>query len=306
MAKIITTVNMKGGVGKTTLTVNLAACLAKYHQQRVLVVDIDTQVSATLSLMSPQKFAEIRRSGRTLSQLIKQSLYQDARLNLSIQELIQESICKLPNLDLLPGDIELYDDFLVSEILHHRALLQPGMNFQAVWQRFEQKFVAGILDPILANYDFIILDCAPSYNLLTRSALLASDFYLLPCRPEPLSIVGTQLLERRINQLRKLYNNPQNNPQINQQVMRSQLLGIVFVAASSNILNMYYNQVMRRVNDDFLPDQLFKTKIPLDMNVAKAVDSFMPAVLINPNSSGSKAFIKLAEEVVQKLMTPYK
>ena len=140
----------------------------------------------------------------------------------------------------------------------------------------------------------IILDCAPSYNLLTRSALLASDFYLLPCRPEPLSIVGTQLLERRINQLRK--------SQISHGiVMRSQLLGIVFVAASSNILNMYYNQVMRRVNDDFSPEQLFKTKIPLDINVAKAVDSFMPAVLTNPNSSGSKAFIKLAEEVIQKV-----
>lgn len=294
MGKIITTVNMKGGVGKTTLTVNLAACLAKYHQQRVLVVDLDTQVSATLSLMSPQDFAKIRRAGRTLSQLIKQSLYQENRLNLSAQELIQSNICQLPNLDLLPGDIELYDDFLVSEILHYRALRQQDLNFEAVWQGFERDFVAGILEPVSTNYDFIILDCAPSYNLLTRSALLASDFYLMPCRPEPLSIVGTQLLERRINQLRK--------SQINQgMVMRSQLLGIVFVAASSNILNMYYNQVMRRVNDDFSPEQLFKTKIPLDINVAKAVDSFMPAVLTNPNSSGSKAFTKLADEIIQKM-----
>lgn len=294
MGKIITTVNMKGGVGKTTLTVNLAACLAKYHQQRVLVVDLDTQVSATLSMISPQDFAKIRRAGRTLSQLIKQSLYQENRLNLSIQELIQASICQLPKLDLLPGDIELYDDFLVSEILHYRALRQQDLNFESVWQGFERDFVAGILEPITANYDFIILDCAPSYNLLTRSALLASDFYLMPCRPEPLSIVGTQLLERRINQLRKLQTNQG-------MMMNSQLLGIVFVAASSNILNMYYNQVMRRVNDDFSPEQLFKTKIPLDINVAKAVDSFMPAVLTNPNSSGSKAFIKLTEEVIQKV-----
>lgn len=294
MAKIITTVNMKGGVGKTTLTVNLAACLAKYHQQRVLVVDLDTQVSATLSMMSPQDFAKIRKAGRTLSQLIKQSLYQEDRLNLSIQELVQSNICQLPKLDLLPGDIELYDDFLVSEILHYRALRQQDLNFETVWQGFERDFVAGILEPVAANYDLMILDCAPSYNLLTRSALLASDFYLLPCRPEPLSIVGTQLLERRINQLRK--------SQTSQgMVMKSQLLGIVFVAASSNILNMYYNQVMRRVNDDFAPEQLFKTKIPLDINVAKAVDSFTPAVLNSPNSSGSKAFIKLAEEVMQKV-----
>lgn len=293
MGKIITTVNMKGGVGKTTLTVNLAACLVKNHQQRVLVVDLDTQVSATLSLIMPQDFAKIRKAGRTLSQLIKQSLYQQDYLNLAIQELIQSDVCRLPGMDLLPGDIELYDDFLVSEILHYRSIREQGINFEVVWQKFEQQFVAGILAPIKDNYDLIILDCAPSYNLLTRSALLSSDFYLMPCRPEPLSIVGTQLLERRINQLRRL--------QINQQVMHSKLLGIVFVAASSNVLNMYYNQVMRRVNDDFSPEQLFKTKIPLDVNVAKAVDSFMPVVLNNPNSSGSKAFIKLADEVIQKI-----
>jgi cellulose biosynthesis protein BcsQ len=293
MGKIITTVNMKGGVGKTTLTVNLAACLVKNHQQRVLVVDLDTQVSATLSLIRPQDFAKIRKAGRTLSQLIKQSLYQQDYLNLSIQELIQSDVCRLPGMDLLPGDIELYDDFLISEILHYRSIREQGIDFEVVWQKFEQQFVAGILAPIKDNYDLIILDCAPSYNLLTRSALLSSDFYLMPCRPEPLSIVGTQLLERRINQLRRL--------QINQQIMHSKLLGIVFVAASSNVLNMYYNQVMRRVNDDFSPEQLFKTKIPLDVNVAKAVDSFMPVVLNNPNSSGSKAFMKLADEVIQKI-----
>ncbi len=293
MGKIITTVNMKGGVGKTTLTVNLAACLVKNHQQRVLVVDLDTQVSATLSLIMPQDFAKIRKAGRTLSQLIKQSLYQKDYLNLSVQELVQSDVCRLPGMDLLPGDIELYDDFLVSEILHYRSIREQGIDFEVVWQKFEQQFVAGILAPIKDNYDLIILDCAPSYNLLTRSALLSSDFYLMPCRPEPLSIVGTQLLERRINQLRSL--------QSNQQIMHSKLLGIVFVAASSNILNMYYNQVMRRVNDDFSPEQLFKTKIPLDINVAKAVDSFMPVVLNNPNSSGSKAFMKLADEVIQKI-----
>lgn len=293
MGKIITTVNMKGGVGKTTLTVNLAACLVKNHRQRVLVVDLDTQVSATLSLIMPQDFAKIRKAGRTLSQLIKQSLYQKDYLNLSVQELIQSDVCRLPGMDLLPGDIELYDDFLVSEILHYRSIREQGIDFEVVWQKFEQQFVAGILAPIKDNYDLIILDCAPSYNLLTRSALLSSDFYLMPCRPEPLSIVGTQLLERRINQLRRL--------QSNQQVMHSKLLGIVFVAASSNVLNMYYNQVMRRVNDDFSPEQLFKTKIPLDVNVAKAVDSFMPVVLNNPNSSGSKAFMKLADEVIQKI-----
>lgn len=61
MGFVISTVNMKGGVGKTTLTVNLAACLTKYYSKRVLVVDLDAQISATLSLMSPHDFAKVRR-----------------------------------------------------------------------------------------------------------------------------------------------------------------------------------------------------------------------------------------------------
>lgn len=61
MGTIISTVNMKGGVGKTTLTVNLATCLAKYHGKRVLVLDLDSQISATLSLIAPHEFAKVRK-----------------------------------------------------------------------------------------------------------------------------------------------------------------------------------------------------------------------------------------------------
>ena len=63
---MIATVNMKGGVGKTTLTVNIATCLAKIHRKKVLVVDLDTQISATLSMISPAEFAKCRKENRTL------------------------------------------------------------------------------------------------------------------------------------------------------------------------------------------------------------------------------------------------
>ena len=294
MGCVIATVNMKGGVGKTTLTVNLATCLAKNHGKRVLVVDLDTQISATLSLMAPQDFAKARKARRTLSHLIDKAIRPNLESKTTIQDVIRPYICTIKQLDLLPGDIDLYDEYLVSEMLHEQAVKEGKRNFSEVWNRFETQLIKGILEPVINNYDFIILDCAPGYNLLTRSGIVASDFYLLPARPEPLSVVGIQLLERRIARLKESHNS--DSP------LNLRLLGIVFIL-SGGLLGRYYSQVMKRVTEDFTAAQLFKNRIPMDVNVAKAVDSFMPVVLNTPNSSGAKAFSRLTAEFLQKIAT---
>jgi cellulose biosynthesis protein BcsQ len=293
MGYVIATVNMKGGVGKTTLTVNLATCLAKNHKKRVLVVDLDAQISATLSLMPPQDFAKMRREKRTLGQLIYKEIKPNNRIKRITKEVVQSNICKIEELSLLPGDIDLYDEYLVSELLHKEASRKQNCDFSDIWNGFEEELVKGILEPVIDDYDYILLDCAPGYNLLTRSGIVASNFYLLPARPEPLSIVGIQLLERRIAKLKESYGDDS--------CFKAQLLGIVFILSSGGLFDRYYKQVMQRVTTEFNPSQLFENRIPMDVNVAKAVDSFTPAVIASPNSSGSKAFVKLAEEFLQKI-----
>jgi cellulose biosynthesis protein BcsQ len=293
MGLIIATVNMKGGVGKTTLTVNLATCLAKNHGKRVLVVDLDSQISATLSLIPPQEFARVRREKRTLGQLIYKEIKPNNRIKRTTPEVIVSNIWQIENLSLLPGDIDLYDEYLVSELLHKKAINQDNCDFSDVWNGFEEDLIKGLLAPVINDYDFILLDCAPGYNLLTRSGIVASNFYLLPARPEPLSVVGIQLLERRIAKLKDSYGNDS--------CFKSQLLGIVFILSSGGLFDRYYKQVMQRVTAEFSPTQVFDNRIPMDVNVAKAVDSFMPAVLATPNSSGSRAFVKLTEEFLQKV-----
>ncbi len=211
MGLIISTVNMKGGVGKTTLTVNLATCLARHHGKRVLVVDIDTQISATLSLMPPHEFAKIRKERRTLNALVYKAIKPGINHKFTIQDIICRYVGTVKGLDLLPGDIDLYDEFLVSEMLHEKAMKEGKQDFVQVWNRFEKSLIYGILQPIINEYDYIILDCAPGYNLLTRSGIMASNFYLLPAKPEPLSLVGIQLLERRIAKLKETHH-LDNNP----------------------------------------------------------------------------------------------
>lgn len=203
----------------------------------------------------------------------------------------------MSNLELLPGDIELYDEYLVSEMLHQKAVDEHLTNdFEYVWNGFERLLIQKILEPVIDEYDFVIMDCAPGYNLLTRSAIAASDFYLLPARPEPLSLVGIQLLERRIKKLKQSHQE--------EQPLNLQLLGIVFILSEAGLFgryDKYYEQVKRRVKQDFTMDKMFISDIPMDVNVAKAVDLFMPVVLTAPKSNGSKAFVKLTEEFLGKI-----
>lgn len=298
MGYIISTVNMKGGVGKTTLTVNLATCLAKSMGKKVLILDLDAQISATLSVLPPHEFGQLRKKRKTLSYLIDLVVQPNPYAKLGIRDLIIPSVCGLPNLELLPGDIELYDEYLVSEMLHQQAIRENHRNdFEYVWNNFERLLIHNILAPVVNDYDFIIMDCAPGYNLLTRSAIAASSFYILPARPEPLSLVGIQLLERRI---KKLKENHQDLIPLN-----LQLLGIVFILSEAKLFgrygDKYYEQVKKRVRQDFPMDKLFNCDIPLDVNVAKAVDLFMPVTLTSPNSVGAKAFYQLSEEFLGKI-----
>ncbi|MBV9389202.1 MAG: ParA family protein [Chroococcidiopsidaceae cyanobacterium CP_BM_ER_R8_30] len=293
MGYVISTANMKGGVGKTTLSVNLATSLAKDHGKRVLVIDLDTQISATLSLMSPADFAKRRKGKRTLRYLVDQAIQSESQSKITTQDVIQSCVCKIEKLDLLPGDIDLYDEFVVSEMLHKQALSSEQFHFEKVWNRFERLLIGQILEPVFQNYDFIILDCAPGYNLMTRSALVASDLYLMPAKPEPLSIVGIQLLERRIAKLKESHDADG--------ALEVEMLGVVFTMLGNLLTGRYYRQVMQRVNQDFGTERTFRTQIPNDVNVSKAVDSFMPVVLTNPQSAGAKAFTQLTEEFLQKL-----
>ncbi|PMB42834.1 cobyrinic acid a,c-diamide synthase, partial [Fischerella thermalis CCMEE 5319] len=294
MGYVIATANMKGGVGKTTLSVNIATCLAKEHGKRVLVLDLDSQISATLSLMSPMEFAKRRKNRKTFRYLIDQIINPEPEQKHTIQDIIISQVCNLPGLNLLPGDIDLYDEFVVSEMLHQQAVTLGETDFETIWNRFERVLLGKLLEPVRGKYDFIILDCAPGYNLLTRSALATSNFYILPAKPEPLSVVGIQLLERRIAQLKESHEHEAK--------IDIQMLGIVFTMSNANLLTgRYYKQVMQRVHQDFGADKICQTQIPVDVNVAKAVDSFMPVILNAPQSSGSKAFSQLTQELVQKL-----
>lgn len=286
MAHIISTINMKGGVGKTTLTVNLATCLAKYHKKRVLVVDLDAQINATLSLVHPNEFVTLKRSEHTISCLINKNI-KPTHNDILIQDIIQRNICTVIGLDLLPGDLDLYDDNEIFKMLYRQTVCDNESHLDQVWQEFESCLLKEILQPVINDYDFILLDCAPGYNLLTRSAIQASNFYLIPARPESLSWLGIMLLEKRIKRLRAEHQ------------VDTKMMGVVFTSPGSLAGN--YTTVKMKIVEDVGLSKIFKTEIPHNVSVAEAVDKRQPVVLAFPHSKGAEAFTDLTKEFLQKL-----
>lgn len=285
MGKIVSMVNMKGGVGKTTVTVNLATCLARNYGLRVLVVDLDTQINATLSLMPPVQFAQLRQEKRTLKSLIQAVIGTDHESSYPIREIIQPNICQVEGLDLIPGDVELYQDFALAETIYAQSQGEK-IDFEQSWNQLEDRLIAEILKPVVDDYDLILMDFAPGDHLITRSGILASNFYLIPAKPEPLSVIGIGILEGRIKQF--------------QESDRTSLtlLGIVFTSLG-HATNMADN-VKLRLSQDFGQEALFKIKIPHNVAVARAVDRFQPVVLTEPQSAGAKAFNQMTAEFLEK------
>ena len=285
MGSVISMVNMKGGVGKTTVTVNLATCLAKNHGKKVLIIDLDTQINATLSLMPPTHFAKLKQEKRTLRTLINQAVYPKSPLVWSPQEVIQESICHIKGLDLIPGDIELYEDFVLAQMIYDHSLGKQ-QNYNDTWQQIEDRLIKVVLKPLVKHYDFIFMDFSPGDHLITRSGILASDYYIIPSKLEPLSVIGIGILEGRIKQFKE-----KNRSNI-------QLLGII-ITSLGRTTKMSSN-VKARLIKDFSKKLLFTTEIPMNVAVARAIDECKPVVLTEPKSSGAKAFNTLGNEFYKR------
>ena len=196
MIKTIAIMNMKGGVGKTTLTANLAGALARYHGKKILIVDVDMQANLSQYFMTPQDYANwIKKEGEFKNKQTVLSIYQKRNLvnpsSVKRKGIKAASTLNLKNLthrvyeygeahvDLIPSTIELVDlDYTNAE---NRLKI--------------------FLNTIKNKYNLILIDCPPTMYFFTKSALIASDSYLIPVKPDHLSSFGFLLLEKVISQL---------------------------------------------------------------------------------------------------------
>lgn len=190
MAQVISFINYKGGVGKTTMAVEIAATLASKHQFKVLIVDLDPQTNASFYLMP----------GENPEEPWQKWVDSNGSLKSVLDAAIREEPCDVSR-SIMP-DLHGCLDLLPS----HLDLLTVDLEIAAKWgvQSPESRvIIKRYLEPVIAEkgYDFVVIDCPPNLNLVTQNALMMSDSYVVVCLPEYLSVRGIALIETRIENM---------------------------------------------------------------------------------------------------------
>lgn len=203
--KVVSVINYKGGVGKTSLTTNLAAELA-WRGKRVLTIDMDPQASLTFSFITPTSWEEEFANNRTIKSWFQS---YDTGKPISLASLIHtprrvsERLGGRGKLDMISSHLGLINvDLELATKLGGATLSQAKNNFITVHRRLAD----GLKEIEENKYDVVLIDCPPNFNIVTKTALIASDYILVPARPDYLSTMGIDYLIRSVNSLISDYN----------------------------------------------------------------------------------------------------
>ncbi len=259
MSRVIAIANQKGGVGKTTTTLNMGAALAE-SGQRVLVVDLDQQGSLTISTgLNPDDLAE------TVYTVLSSHADPKVKSPVSLKTVIRET--SAVGLDLIPANIELAALDLE---------LTRSYNREAVLKR--------ALASVRERYDFVLLDCPPSLGLLVINALTAADEVLIPLQADYLATKGVKLLMDTIDAV-----TAQLNPTL-------RITGILLTLADQR--TTHARQIIELTRTTFANQvRVFNTLIKLNVRFKEAPITGQSILAYNPTSEAAASYRHLAEEV---------
>lgn len=252
MGRTIVIANQKGGVGKTTTAINLSASLAELGQ-KVLVVDMDPQGNTTSGLGVEKNEKEY-------------TVYELLLGECSIEDCLTESVCE--NLTVVPSNINL-----------------SAAEIELIGTEDKEFILRDAVSSIKNNYDFILIDCPPSLNVLTINAMCTADTVLVPIQCEYYALEGLSQLMHTIELVRERL-----NPNL-------EIEGVVFTMydARTNLSLEVVENVKSNLNQN-----IYKTIIPRNVRLAEAPSYGLPITKYDARSSGAESYRLLAEEVIHR------
>lgn len=295
MAKKISFLNIKGGVGKTSLIVNMGACLA-YMGRRVLIVDLDAQSNASIWLMRLDRWNGLNRE----PDKFLLNLFRDPAAKLS--DCIQKSPIRdgdgdemLPRLDLCPASFTLMD-------LEHEVPIKDGRPF---YLRFFEA-----LCEVEDQYDFILFDCPPNFFYSTQCALFSSDYVLVPSNPDALSIIGFHLLVDKLARFKA----DSAERRATAQAPTPEIIGIALNAVKPGTkihvpLERFNAQIDRFKAQGKVSEKthIYPDLVRHSVSVGRAVMMGVPTVLLPKQDASinlAEDYIKLSKHLLEQLGDP--
>ena len=251
MPRLLAVANQKGGVGKTTTAINLATALCAVGK-KVLLIDLDPQGNASTGL-------GVKRS------MIRTSAYDVLFGDAAVQDAAVET--KVPRLSIVPSSIHLSGAEIELVTAHNR----------------EYRLREALRRPL--PYDYVILDCPPSLNLLTLNAMVAVDSVIVPLQCEFYALEGLSHLTKTVERVRKQFN------------PRLDIQGVVLTMYDQR--NNLTSMVERDVRTYF-GDKVYKTVIPRNVRLSEAPSYGLPAIVYDMKCAGAQAYIHLASEVIKR------
>lgn len=252
MGRIIAIANQKGGVGKTTTAINLASCLAEKNK-KVLGIDLDPQGNMT--------------SGLGLDKdEIENTVYELMLSECSIRESMQKTVVE--RLQIIPSNVNL-----------------AGAEIELLGINDKEYILRRAVDYIKDDYDFIIIDCPPSLNMLTVNAMTTADTVLVPIQCEYYALEGLSQLIHTINLVQQRLNS------------KLQIEGVVFTMY--DVRTNLSNQVVANVKEN-LDANIYRTMIPRNIRLAEAPSYGIPINMYDSKSAGAESYRKLAVEIIER------
>lgn len=283
MATVISMINLKGGVGKTTTTVAVAQVLDAEFGKRILVIDLDPQTNATVMLIGDGRWKKLNDAGQTIAQLFRDALYPDDK-HFDLSQSLQHGVGKVADvkrLALLPSSLDLID------IQEELPTIKPG-RFHAA---NPIEILKRAIKPVLEEFDYVLIDCPPSLGLVTLNGLRISQYYVIPTIPDVLSTYGIPQIIKRVREFSET---------IGEDIAP---LGIL-VSKYREQSTVHKNQV--RLLGAGRDAPMFETIIPETNDIAAAAEYKAVSTLRQKWGYGGQfaRYRSLAEEILMKVQVP--
>jgi chromosome partitioning protein len=282
-ARLVSVINMKGGVGKSTTTVSLAETLALHQRRRVLVIDLDPQTNASIMVAGPERWNALREKERTLDFYFESYIIQQKPKQ--FKALIESKVSDLkgkPDVALCASAPE----FRIVERDMIESFVKRGFQIDMIQKWICERFANGI-KTIVNDYDYILIDCPPGISLFAEAALIAADAILVPTIPDYVSRLGLITFRKRAL---RLINERRGGP--------SQLMVVATKYEEGFSLHRSEAQLLK----DNLGEAMFDVRIPQNVDIAKAAEwSDTPRTFEQKYGSMAQTVAKLGEEFMSKV-----